>query len=464
MMMAGSPSVLDVAPSSVANDVALDTVSTPSSAVLEVELEAKPTDVELAPGHVVSMWTYNGALPGPRIEAHVGDTVRVHLKNSLPESTTIHWHGLRLPNAMDGAPAVQREVAPGETFTYEFVVEDSGTFWYHPHVRSDVQIERGLYGSIVVHGDDEPAVDGDHVVVLDDVLLDRAWQIADGSSMMEAMTGREGNLLLANGYANPSFSLPAGSLQRFRFINTANARFFRMALGGHALVQIGADGALFREPEMATDVLIVPGQRVDVLVQLAANETGTLAFQTLPYARGHGANGGAVHDVFQLALGAPLPEATPLPAELVDVPALPAAAVARTLKLGEQTMGAGMHGGMGMAGPSARSTGPTFSFNGQVYPKVTPLVAALGSVEEWSLENTTSMDHPFHLHGFRFQVVKGAGREPTRRAWRDTINVPAKETVRIRMRLEEHPGMWMFHCHLLEHAERGMMGELDVRE
>jgi len=119
---------------------------------------------------------------------------------------------------------------------------------------------------------------------------------------------------------------------------------------------------------------------------------------------------------------------------------------------------------MGMAGPSARSTGPTFSFNGQVYPKVTPLVAALGSVEEWSLENTTSMDHPFHLHGFRFQVVKGAGREPTRRAWRDTINVPAKETVRIRMRLEEHPGMWMFHCHLLEHAERGMMGELDVRE
>ena len=108
--------------------------------------------------------------------------------------------------------------------------------------------------------------------------------------------------------------------------------------------------------------------------------------------------------------------------------------------------------------------GPSFSFNGQTFPDITPFKAKLGSVEEWELVNATMMDHPFHLHGFRFQVVQGVGSEPTRRAWRDTINVPANATMRIRMRLDDHPGTWMFHCHILEHAERGMMGELVVAE
>jgi bilirubin oxidase len=124
--------------------------------------------------------------------------------------------------------------------------------------------------------------------------------------------------------------------------------------------------------------------------------------------------------------------------------------------------GAGMHHGGSMAatsGSAPAGMGPVFSFNGEVFPSVTPLKAHLGDVEEWSLVNTTSMDHPFHLHGFRFQVVSGTN-EP--RAWRDTLNVPAAQTVRIRLRLDDHPGMWMFHCHILEHAERGMMGELQV--
>lgn len=425
--------------------------------VVSVELEAKAARVELATGQLVNMWTYNGAVPGPTIVANVGDLVRVKIKNSLPESTTIHWHGLRVPAAMDGAPAVQREIQPGESYTYEFVVPDSGTFWYHPHVRSDVQIERGLYGAIIVHDANDPKVDGDHLIVLDDVLLDDAWQIAEGDTMMEAMNGREGNLLLVNGHSRPILNVPAGSVQRLRFINTANARFFRLTVPNHPLVQIGADGALFEKALEKNEVYVVPGQRADVLIRLPTDEGASLGFQTRPYARGHGMNGGKTHDLYELRTTAPLATSTPFPSLSSNVADLPQADVTRQLKLEEQMMSGAMHGGHG-------GGGPTFSFNGQTYPKVTPLEARLGSVEQWSLINETMMDHPFHLHGFRFQVVQGAGIEPARRAWRDTINVPADSTVQIRMRLDEHPGTWMFHCHILEHAERGMMGELLVSE
>jgi FtsP/CotA-like multicopper oxidase with cupredoxin domain len=133
--------------------------------------------------------------------------------------------------------------------------------------------------------------------------------------------------------------------------------------------------------------------------------------------------------------------------------------VRRELEL-EESMDAGAHGGHGAGGMRTA----VFSINGQVYPDAEPFTAKLGDVEEWSVVNTTEMDHPFHLHGFRFQVVSEGGRTPAFRAWRDTINIPAKETVKFRVRLENHPGTWMFHCHILEHGERGMMGELEVVE
>jgi FtsP/CotA-like multicopper oxidase with cupredoxin domain len=174
----------------------------PASTVVEVALEAKVSDVEIAPGRTLSMWTYNGLLPGPRIEARVGDTVRVRFKNSLPEATTIHWHGVRVPAAMDGVPAVQSPVAAGGELTYEFIVPDAGTFWYHPHVRSDEQVERGLYGAFVVRGEAEPTTTTDQTMVLDDLLVDSNWQLADFDPT-QAMVGRQGNVILANGWAHP---------------------------------------------------------------------------------------------------------------------------------------------------------------------------------------------------------------------------------------------------------------------
>jgi len=428
--------------------------------VVEVDLEAKVSEIEIAPERWVSMWTYNGQLPGPRIEASVGDTVRVRFKNSLPEATTIHWHGVRVPAAMDGATVVQSPIEPGAEFSYEFVVPDAGTFWYHPHVRSDEQVERGLYGAFVVRGEGEPATTTDRTVVLDDLLLDSTWQLSEFDTM-QAMVGRQGNLILANGWAHPIAHVARGGLHRFRFINAANARYFRLALPGHRLIQIGTDGGLLPAPREVDDLLLVPGERADVLVIAAGTADEAMDWKSLRYDRGHGTGDRPDAVVFQMTNGSDEPIAMPtIPDAFAPIAELPVAVAGRELKL-EESMSMSS-GGHGAHGSSTSDMGPVFSINGQVYPDATPLEAELDAIEEWSIVNTTEMDHPFHLHGFRFQVVSIDGAATSLVAWRDTINIPAEKTVRFRVHLEDHPGTWMFHCHILEHAERGMMGELEV--
>ncbi|MCK6547023.1 multicopper oxidase family protein [Myxococcota bacterium] len=434
----------------------------PAEDVVEVELEAKVAEIELAEGRRVTMWTYGGVLPGPRIEAKVGDTIRVRFTNALPEATTIHWHGLRVANAMDGVHLVQSPIAPGASFTYELVVPDAGTFWYHPHVRSDEQVERGLYGTIVVRGAHEPETTSDQTIVLDDVLVDpSSWQLEGfDASMMQVMLGRQGNVILANGRAHPVFDVVPGGLHRFRFVNASNARYFRLALPGRSMTLIATDGGLLGAPRTIDELLLVPGERAEVLVATSATD-GPLTWTGLDYDRGHMTSGFPDLPLFVTRPAATEPVATPaMPTTLGDVPELGAATVMRELVLREEMMGSsGGHGGHG----SGAASGLTFSINDETYPDATPLSAVLGTVEEWSIVNDSEMDHPFHLHGFRFQIVEARGAAPAFRAWRDTINIPANETVRIRVPLEDHAGRWMFHCHILEHAERGMAGELEVR-
>ncbi|HET9955322.1 MAG TPA: multicopper oxidase family protein [Polyangiaceae bacterium] len=430
----------------------------PAPGVVEIELEAKPTNVELAAGHVVAIWAYNGSLPGPTIRARVGDTLRVRFKNSLPEPTTIHWHGLRVPADMDGAPA--RQVPAGAEFIYEFILLDAGTFWYHPHVHSEQQVERGLYGAIVVTGADEPATSSDHVIVLDDVLLGADWQLVRFTPM-QALSGRQGNLVLVNGRAYPIAHLGAAGAHRFRFINAANARYFRIALPGESFVQIGSDGGLLEAPRAREELLLVPGERADVVWEAPAGgspsaERPTFEWRTLRYDRGHHTGDLPETSLFRATLepGSFDPGSTaPLagtPPHWATIPELPAPSRERQLRLEQATL-------------AGRGMGPVFAINGQTYPNVTPLVSELGAVEQWAILNDTDMDHPFHLHGFRFQLVEAPDPELlTFRAWRDTVNVPARQSLKFRVQFEAHPGTWMFHCHILEHAENGMMGELEV--
>src|SRR3954468_15988267 len=173
---------------------------------IHVELEARETAWEISPDLTVSAWGYEGSVPGPTIVAHVGDTLVAHLVNELPEPTSIHWHGLRLPALMDGTQLVQRLVQPGDSFEYRFELPDAGTFWYHSHANETVQIERGLYGAIVVLGDEEAAFDADRVLVVDDLKLDRKGRIAK-TALFDRHTGREGQALLINGRIAPVFDI-----------------------------------------------------------------------------------------------------------------------------------------------------------------------------------------------------------------------------------------------------------------
>src|SRR5882724_10198745 len=181
---------------------------------VHVDLEARETTWEIAPGRTVSAWGYEGSVPGPTIVAHVGDTIVARLVNNLPEPTVIHWHGLRLPAAMDGTDSVQLLVQPGETYEYRFLLPNAGTFWYHSHANETVQIERGLYGALIVLGDAEPTFDADRVLVLDDVKLDRKGRIAK-TALFDRHTGREGQALVINGRIAPVFEIAAGQIERW---------------------------------------------------------------------------------------------------------------------------------------------------------------------------------------------------------------------------------------------------------
>jgi FtsP/CotA-like multicopper oxidase with cupredoxin domain len=452
------PELLETSPWSGSFDapLAVDTSDDPTT--VDVMLEATESQVEIAPGHLVRLWTYNQSLPGPTIEARVGDTIRVHFRNSLPEATTIHWHGLRIPAAMDGVTAAQAPIQPGEEFTYEFVAEDAGAFWYHPHVRSDEQVERGLYGAIVVRDADEPELTSESTVVLDDVLLDEGWQLAEFSDA-QAMVGRQGNLLLVNGHASPVAELAAGGLHRMRFVNAANARYFRLALADRQLKILGFDGSKLEAPMAADEVLLVPGARVDVAFE-GAPAGDTLSWSALSYERGHETGTATDARLFDLHFDGNELAAPALPSSLTTLPVLADPTASKALALEESMDGGGAHAGHG----GGEMMTPVFSINGHVFPDVEALSGTLGTTEEWTIENTTMMDHPFHLHGFRFEVTDVDGRAPAYRALQDTINIAAEQTVTLRVPLQGHAGKWMFHCHILEHAERGMMGELDVTE
>ena len=239
-------------------------------------LRAAPATVPLLgdAGPATRVWAYNGSVPGPMLRVRQGDTLRVRVANGLPEATTVHWHGLRLPNAMDGVPMVTQDpIAAGGTFDYAFACPDAGTFWYHPHQRSHVQVALGLSGVLVVEEPQAPDVDRDVVWVLDDWRLNRDGQlVGDFDSMFDAShAGRIGNTVTINGALPDRFAVAPGERIRLRLVNVANARIFALRFEGHAPYVIAHDG-MPCEPYLPRQarVLLGPGMRVDLVLDAKA--------------------------------------------------------------------------------------------------------------------------------------------------------------------------------------------------
>jgi FtsP/CotA-like multicopper oxidase with cupredoxin domain len=415
-----------------------------SSSEVTIDLEVRAVEWEIAPGRSVRAWTYNGQVPGPTIEANVGDTVVVRLTNALDEPTVIHWHGIRLPAAMDGTQVVQPLVQPGETFEYRFVVPDAGTFWYHSHHNETVQMERGLYGALVVHGTDEMTVDRERVLLLDDMKLRRNGEFAKFGGWFEQHMGREGSVRLVNGRSEPTFDVAAGHIERWRVVNTSSARYVLLSIGGRQFSIIGTGGGLIEAPVSATDVLLVPGDRVDIAVG-PFEEGAVLSVESLPYDRHTGAK--KTERFATLRVGASQESAAAIPARLRSIEALADADAPanRVVTLSERL---------------SLRRGTDFMINGEMHHNDKPVI--VGELQVWDVVNASHMDHPFHLHGFFFQVLRVNDAAPAFRAWQETVNVQPRGRVRIAWMPDDRPGYWMYHCHILEHHAGGMMANFQV--
>ena len=436
---------------------------------LNVELVAAETEVSLG-GRTARLFAFNGRMPGPLLEARAGDEVTIRLANALGESTNLHFHGLHIPPT-GAADNIFLHIPAGDSFTYRFTLppnHPAGLFWLHPHLHGSVarQVSRGLAAPFVIRGEidaiPEVAAAHEQILVLQDFEIDARGSVVE-PSMSALMLGREGSIITTSGAINPRIPILQNGLLRLRLVNASVSRFYRLRLEEHPLHLIGVDGGALGMVRTEDEILLVPGERVDILI--AGNRgQGSYRLLTLPYDRGSAGMMGGMGGMGGSAPGAGTPQTLAtieyrgradrswtIPGSLVrTVDALPASSLPpRIFQLG-QGMGMGMGRGM------------SFTINGRAFDAnridSTP---RLGTVEEWVYVNATQMDHPMHLHTNPFQIIGNDGFPEA--AWRDIALVKAGRQVRLRVRFDDYAGKTVQHCHILDHEDQGMMATVEMR-
>ncbi len=491
---------------------------------LEVNLRAVQAEQSVFPGPKTRVWKYEGEVVrgdkeslqiirdsylGPIFRVKKGQWVRVNLINNVEEETIIHWHGLHLSEEMDGHP--KYVIQPGETYQYDFnVLNRAGTYWYHPHPHTVTgpQVFRGLAGFFLVSDDEElqvglPAGEYDIPLVLQDRMVDanNQWVYLSGGQM-ERMSGVLGDQILVNG--RPNFTLSAAaSPYRLRILNGSNARIYKLAWeDGTPLTVIGTDGGLLERPVERPYVMLGPGERVELWADFSGNKTGEpIRLVSKPFSAGMtgGMMGGMMGGSSSLANGAPFPileveidretsgEALALPDRLSVIERYRVEDAVNgnrprtfTLGMGGMGMGRGMMGG-GMA----------WTINGRSFEMedvAQDEIVKLNTLEAWVYDNLTGgggmgmmggmmqMAHPMHIHGVQFQVVErqvdpdfSRDYETVREGfvddgWKDTILIMPGERVKLLVHFEHFPGLFLNHCHNLEHEDLGMMRNYKVVE
>lgn len=427
-----------------------------------VALRAAPMPVRLLPGRApaTDLWTYDGLVPGPEIRLPRGGGLARRFVNDLPQGSSVHWHGIRLPNAMDGvAGLTQPAVEAGAAFDYAFTVPDAGTYWYHPHNRTFEQMARGLYGPLIVEEPDPPEVDAELVLVLDDWRIDRDGALAGNFGDLHDMShaGRIGNWVTVNGISE--LKTPAGSNARLRLrlINAANARIFRLGLKGLTGWIMALDGMPLAAPQAADRVVLAPAQRADLIVDVVGPDEGVV------YSIER--DGGYALASFPVAgtrRPARLAAPRPLPPNDVAVPGPLAAA-----RVIEMPIAGGAMGRMRSARLDGRlvamrelvDAGMVWAMAGTAGMPEAPLATLVrGETVRIVMANDTVWPHAMHLHGHHFREVRPA---EALGPLRDTLLVNPEERREI-IFVADNPGDWLLHCHMLEHAASGMMTWLRV--
>jgi len=305
---------------------------------------------------------------------------------------------------------------------------------------------------IVVSDPDDPTdLGAEHLLVLSDMNLNPDGSLIPGDDAGDLGTlfGREGNTLLVNGKVNPTLTVTSGSRQRWRMLNAAKSRYFQVGVAGQSFTRIGGDNGFIAAPEPLDTVVITPAQRADVVFDVALAPNGQVPVQWIPYDRGYGSV--EFRDpatIFTLATDANAPIAPPpFPAVSRDIePIDVSSATQQYLALTENDQDGNV----------------VLGINGVPGSEAQPLLAKVGETQVWTVQNTIDWAHPFHIHGFFFQVLDTNGEPPAVAEWRDTADVPVYGTTRLAVTFDDRVGMWMFHCHILDHAEAGMMGMLHL--
>lgn len=446
-------------------------------------------------GRAVVMYGFNGQYPGPLIRATRGATLVVRFENRLDQPSSVHWHGVRLDNRYDGVPDVtQPAVPPGGSFDYRVHFRDAGIYWYHPHVREDIQQDLGLYGNILVApagGAWLPRVDREEVLALDDILLDDQGLLPYGADApTHALMGRWGNVFLVNGEPRYTLGVRQGDVVRFYLTNVSNARVYNVAFGGARMKVVASDGGKFERERWAASVVIAPAERyvVDVLFDRAGDVALTNRVQALDHMYGVYTPEVDTLGVVRVATGRGTSDARSrfgrlqvyrdVTAELASYRRLAARAPDHTLVLALETralpspvslmlnsLNVPMDWNDGMAMANWVTTGrevrwilrdaATGRENMDIHWRF-----KRGSVVKLRIFNDPTslhaMDHPIHLHGQRFLVLSRNGVPNENLVWKDTGLIPAGETVDLLVDMA-NPGTWLLHCHVAEHMGAGMM-------
>ncbi|WP_333908180.1 multicopper oxidase family protein [Thalassococcus lentus] len=425
-------------------------------------LRAAPGTQQIAPDRFdpTDLWVFDGAMPGRSLRARQGDRLSITVENALPDPTSVHWHGLRIDNAMDGVPGLTQEaIAPGDRFDYDFALPDAGTYWYHSHAQSVQQVERGLYGPLIVEeAEGAPDIDQDLTLMLDDIRLTETAQVSDdfGNFHDNSHAGRFGNVWLVNGQMEPKYAVQRGQRLRLRLISAANARVFQLGLSGMSGHLVALDGMPLSEPALIQDTFsLAPAQRADLIVDVTTDEAEAFL---ISFER----DGGYAMASFPVS-GAKQ-ALRPPPAALPANPDFPIdLKSARTATL---LMEGGAMGGMRSARLNGTQLdirdlaqrGKFWAFNGTVgdmkaYGRDTPLIdVAQGESVRIGLANDTAFAHAMHLHGMHFSEVLADG---SLGPLRDTLLMQRGETREIAFNAH-NPGDWLFHCHILGHHASGM--------
>ncbi len=417
------------------------------------------------------LWLYNNKLPGPVIRGTRDQNLKIQFTNQLDEPTTVHWHGIRLHNAMDGVSGLtQQPVQPGESFVYEFTPPDAGTYWYHAHHQSWNQVPRGLFGPLIID-ETEPVFDRQHDLVLmlsdwlvdDDEVLDTG---SFGSPRHASHAGRLGNFMTVNGKSRPVFDLYTDEWYRVRVINACSSRVLPFNPASFKASVIAVDGQPLPAPRKVDDVIrLAPSQRIDLLIRNDSPgllplelllRRQTFEFASLNFKQNASSAQSTITSVNQvptLPVNNKLTEPDVQNANQVEL-VMNGGAMSRLESL--------THQGEVLQGRRFVETGQFWGFNGYAGMPENPLFSASpGTSVVISLFNDTAFEHGIHLHGHHFRVISREGTELVNNDWHDTVLMSPGEKIKIAL-VADNPGKWLIHCHMLAHAKAGMLSWFEV--